>query len=131
MVKFKLYEADGTTLRYTFPVIFSANYPHSERNIIEHSNFRGKGSIPVDGGMSSWDLVLRGVLSAENYDDLMVLVADLEDKVVLNSPYVLKITKSATTTWDYFVKRITPIEYPEDSLRINFIEYTCKLRVYK
>lgn len=129
-VYFKLCESDGTTLRYIFPVVISANYPHSEKNIIEHSNVRGKGSIIINGGEKSWDLVIIGVLSGQDYNTLMTAIDDLEDKIVLNTAYVLKITKGIGTTWDYNVKRIVPIEYPSDNLRTDNIEYTCTLRVY-
>jgi hypothetical protein len=128
---FKLYLSNGTTLQYTFPVVFQANYPHTEKKLIEHESVRGKGSIVIDGGDSAWDLNIKGVLRADNYNALMTLVDDMETKIILNTAYVLKITKSSAlgTNWEYKVKRIVPIQFQEDSLRINFIEYTCTLRV--
>lgn len=131
MAAFKLYLANGITLQYIFPVVFQANYPHSEKKLIEHESVRSKGSIVIDGGNSSWDLTLKGVLRANNYDDLMVLVDDMEKKIVLNTPYVLKISKSVAggTYWEYKIKRKEPIQFQEDSLRTNFIEYNCILRV--
>jgi len=128
-VTFKLYASNGSSLVYTFPVVFSANYPHSEKRIIEHENIRGKGSIIVNGGDTSWDLTLKGVLMAVDYNALMALVDSLETIVVLNTPYYLKITKGTSTTWDYKCKRITPIEWQSDNLRTNFIEYQVTLRV--
>lgn len=126
---FKLYASDGVSLIYTFPIVFSANYPHSEQKIIEHENVRGKGSIIVNGGESSWDLVLKGVLRAADYEALMVLVDSLDTTIVLNTPYYIKITKGVATTWDYKCKRITSIMYQEDNLRTNFLEYTITLRI--
>ena len=126
---FKLYASNGSTLIYTFPVVFSANYPHSEKKYVEHENLRGKGSIITDGGEASWDIILRGVLFAADYNALQALINTLESTIVLNTPYYLKITKAISTTWDYKVKRISPIEYQEDSLRTDFTEYQVILRV--
>jgi len=126
---FKLYASNGSTLIYTFPVVFSANYPHSEKKYVEHENLRGKGSIITDGGEASWDIILRGVLFAADYNSLQALINTLESTIVLNTPYYLKITKAISTTWDYKVKRISPIEYQEDSLRTDFTEYQVILRV--
>jgi hypothetical protein len=130
-VTFKLYQSDGTTLKYTFPVVISANYPYTNKTIIEHNNIRGKGSIIVNGGETSWDLILKGVLFANNYDALMALVDTLETSIEVNIPYVIKITKSqgSATTWSYNVKRITSIAYQEDNIRTNYLEYTVTLRV--
>jgi hypothetical protein len=129
-VTFKLYENYGETgesLVYTFPTIFSANYPHSEKKYIEHTNLRGKGSITINGGESSWDLILKGVLKASNYATLMILIDAMESLVELNTPFTLGIENTEAETGDieyfYKVKRITPIEYPEDNLRTDFIEY--------
>ena len=128
-VYFKLYDSTGIVLKYTFPVVFQANYPHSEKKLIEHESVRGKGSIIVDGGESSWDLTLKGVLIAADYAALMVLVEAMESAVVLNTPYVLEITKSISTDYEYKVKRIEPIQYEEDNLRTNCLEYTITFRV--
>lgn len=127
--RFKLYESDGNTLRYTFPIVFSANYPNSSQNLIEHSNFRGKGSIIVDGGESAWDLTLQGVLSGDSYEEVIAAIDALESAVALNTPYVLKIGKTVSTQYSYNVKRIEPIQYPSDNLRLDFIEYTIIFRV--
>ena len=129
MVTFKLYLSDGATLNYTFPIVFQANYPHTEKEIIEHKNIRANGSVIVSGGNSPWDLTLRGVLSGSDYDTLMTLVNALESAVVINTPYVLKIVSTGGTTYSYNVKRITPITYPEDNLRTDLMEYTLTLRV--
>jgi len=129
MVKFNLYSIEsGEPLIYTFPIVSQANYPHTEKKLIEHENVRGKGSIIISGGDSAWDLTLRGVLIGNDYDDLMDKVDELEEKVLLNEPFILKI-ESNTTTYEYNVKRILPVEYQEDNLRTNFIEYQVTLRV--
>lgn len=125
---FKLYQSDGTTPQHTFNCIFQANYPHTDKHLIELENVRAKGSIIVDGGTKSWDLTLRGVLTANDYDSLTDLLDTVETNVALNTRYVLKI-ESATNTYSYNVKRISPIEWDATSLRTNFIEYSVTFRV--
>jgi len=130
---FTLYASDGTTPVYTFPVVFSANYPHSGKKFIEHENVRSKGSIIIGGGEEVWDLTLKGVLGSgnETYGSLMALIDTMESSIVLNTPYYLKIESDETGVpeYSYKCKRISPIEYPEDNLRVDQIEYTCIMRV--
>jgi hypothetical protein len=128
-VYFQLYASNGTTPQYLFPVVFDANYPHTEKNLIEHTNIRGKGSIVVSGGDSAWDITLKGVLFAADYEALTVLIDAMESSVALNTPYVLKINKTSSTYYSYNVKRIVPIEWQSNNLRTNFMEFTCTLRV--
>jgi len=123
---FKVY-LESEQPEFTFPVVFSANYPHTGKKIIEHENVRGKGSITVDAGQESWDLVLKGVLKADDYDSLMELVDDMEENVQINVPYTLVIS-NGVTTYEYRVKRITPIEYQEDNLKTDFLEYIVTLK---
>jgi len=128
-VTFCLYDSAGTTLQYTYPVVFAANYPHTEESLIEHSTPRSKGSLIIDGGTSAWDLTLKGVIVADDYAALMALVDSMESGTALNTPYVLKITKGPSSDYTYNVKRITPIEYQPDNLRTNYCEYTITFRV--
>lgn len=128
-VKFNLYDSTGLNLEYTFPIVFQANYPHTEKHLIEHENVRGQGSIIIDGGNSAWDITLKGVLIADDYQALIALIDDMESKVILNTPYVLKINKTASTYYEYKVKRITPIIFDETSLRTKYVEYEVTFRV--
>ena len=130
-VTFTLYQSDGSTLQYLIPVVFSAKYPFTSKELIEHKNVRGKGSIVVDAGESSWDLPIKGVFFASGYDAIIALVIDMESKILINTPYVLKITKSQAggTFYSYNVKRITPIEYQDDNIKTDFLEFTVSFRV--
>jgi len=127
-VTFKLYQSDEITLVHTFSTVFEANYPHTEKKVIEHENVRSKGSIIIDGGESSWDLSIKGVLFATDYDTLMTLIDTMESAIAINTPYYIKIS-SGTTTHSYKCKRILPIEYQADNIRTNFIEYIATLRI--
>jgi hypothetical protein len=128
-VYFRLYDYTGLTPIYTFPIVFSANYPHTEKQLIEHTSLRGKGSIIVEGGDSAWDITLKGVLKANDYEALTVLIDAMETAVVLNTAYVLKINKTVSTYYEYKVKRISPIIFDEANIRTSFIEYQVTFRV--
>lgn len=127
-VTFRIYASNGSTLLHTFSTVFSANFPHTEKNLIEHTNPRGKGSIIVDGGNSSWDLIIKGVIFASGYYNLMTAVDSMESNIVLNTPYVITIS-DGSKTYSYNCKRILPIEYQDDSLRTDYLEYNCILRI--
>jgi hypothetical protein len=126
-VYFRLYASNGSTLVYTFPLVQSANYPHSSKLFVEHTNLRGKGSVISDAGENSWDLTIKFVLVAANYEALTALIDTLESSIVLNTPYVLSINKTASTYYTYNVKRISAIEYAE-GLRTDYQECTIIFR---
>jgi hypothetical protein len=131
-VKFQLYEVNGTTLIYTFPVVFSSNLYHGiEKEFIEYKNLRGKGEIVADGGELATDRFIRGVISGTDYDDLQTNLDEIETAIVLNTPYVLKITQKdgVTTQYSFKVKRLTPIITPDDSLRNDNVEYIINMKV--
>lgn len=125
--QFKLYASDGVTLVYTFPAVFFTNAPQTtnKKTIVE--GIRGQGCIVIPGSTGSWDLELRGVLTAANYEALTTLIDSLESTVVMFTNYVLKFDKTISTTYSYNVKKIEPIEYPE-SLRTNYQEYVIKFK---
>jgi len=127
--KFQLYDSAGTTLLYTFPVVQESNHPFTSSKAVEIESQRGKGSILIDGGQESWDLTFRGVLSADNYEELVPKMDELDSTVALNTPYILKIGKTATTNYEYKIKRVLSIIWGVTNFRNNFIEYTITLRV--
>jgi len=127
IVKFSLYQSNGSTLAYTFPVVYQANYPWSEKNIIQHENPRGKGAIVISGGDKAWTLTLKGCLRAADYDALVVLMDGMESAVVINTPYVIKINKTSSTYYTYNCKRISPIIFDPNNLKTDYIEYEVSL----
>ncbi|MBN1467724.1 MAG: hypothetical protein JW924_03280 [Fusobacteriaceae bacterium] len=127
--RFKLYNSTGLSLLYTFPVVQESNHPHTSSKSVEIESQRGKGSILIDGGAESWDLRFTGILSGEDYQALVTKMDELESAVDLNIPYIMKIDKTATTVYEYKVKRILPIEWGDTNFRNNFIEYRITLRV--
>ena len=130
--KFKLYNSGaGGLLRYTFIAVQYTNAPQTSGKHVEIKGQRGIGSIIIDGGTNTWELIIRGILYNEGDDDYQSLTADidsLETAVVYNTPYVLRIEKTALTYYEYKVKRVKAIAY-SDSFRTDFQEYEIKLLV--
>ena len=125
--KFRLYESDGVTLRHTFPAVVYTNAPQSIEKSVVIEGQRGDGCIVIPGGESSWDLQMRGTLTADDYDAIVVAMDALESAVQLNTKYVLKLDKTDSTTYSWNVIRIEPINYPE-SLRLNYQKYEITLK---
>jgi hypothetical protein len=116
--KYRLYANDGLTLVYTFTVIPPDNSPQDPIRFTEISGPRGIGSIIVPGSESSWELKLHFLLQSTNYEGLITLIDGVESTIVPNAEYVLKIDRSISTTKNYNVKRIMPVEW-DDSRRIR------------
>ena len=125
---FRIYEDDESTFRYLIPVVQYTNAPQSAQDYVEISNIRARGSLIVDGGTKAWDLVIRCILSGEDYEELVTKIDELEAAIPLQMPLYLKLDKTASTTYSYKVQRLEPIEYSE-SLRNNFQEVTIVMRV--
>lgn len=121
---FKLWNSAGDTLLYTFPVVVFTNAPQSTQKVVVIEGTRGVGCLTIDGGESSWDLIIRGVLSGDNYQAIVVAMDALEAAIVLNTAYKLRLDKTVSTYYSWNVKRITPITYPEN-LRTSHQVYEC------
>jgi hypothetical protein len=126
--RFKLYNQSDTVLLYTCPIVQACNYPQTPTETVVHSTIRGKGCIIIDGGDSAWDLYIKGILVADDYEALIVLIDAMESAIPSKTPFILKIDKTPTTTYTYHVTRIEPIQY-EDSFRINMQNYQLIFRV--
>jgi len=117
--KYKLYASDGTTSVYPFQYILSDNSPINTLRFTEITGFRGQGSIIVPGSTQPWDLQLTFFLCNTNYDTLIAAMDSIESTIALGTPYVLKIDRTISTTKDYNVKRLTPIQW-EDTNRVRY-----------
>lgn len=109
-----LYNSTGVTPVYTFENV--TDYPSGDnkdpKKFIEKSNTRGNGSIFIEGGNESWDFSLEFYLRATSYEGLMTKIATLKSTIVKFTTYVLKIQTGASSTINYTVKRIIPIDFP-------------------
>jgi hypothetical protein len=126
----RLYNAAGDTLVYTFKVEESPNLIPASAvgKSTEHKGPRGIGSTNIDMGVDSWDLQLECYLNAVDYTAVTTLLNTLFSTVLPNTAYVLKIDSSVSTTWDYRVKLIQPINAPAKR-RTGLQRYTVIFKV--
>jgi hypothetical protein len=108
---YKLYASNGSTLVYTFDFIQNENSPQDPFNNTEIIGFRGQGSLIIPGSILPWDLTLDFCLVGANYEALITKMDALQNTIVLNTPYILKIDRTPSTTQNYNVKRIVPIQW--------------------
>lgn len=126
--QFKLYDSAGTTLLYTFPAVNFTNAPQTVESFVEVTSLRSKGSVIIAGGEAIWDLEMRFTLIGEDYEEVTALIEALETIVAFNTPYVLRIDKTASTYFEYPVKRLESFEYDEN-LRTDFQRVTARFHV--
>ena len=125
---FKIYDYTGLNLQHTFSYVNYSNYPQSPNKGVIIEGIRAKGGLIVDGGDEMWDLIMRGTLLADSYDAIIAAMDVMEAAVPVNTKHILKIDKTDSTYYEYRVKRIDPIRYPEN-LRLNYQEYEVILKV--
>jgi hypothetical protein len=123
-----LYNATDTGIIYTFPYVQVDNSPQDPFNYLEISGMRGIGSVIVPGSTQAWDLTLQFVLLAGNYEAMISLMDLLETTIVKNTPYILHIGRTPSTSKSYKVKRLTPFVFSEGN-RIRLQKVTCTLKV--
>jgi len=126
--KFRLYDSTGTTLLYTFTLVDFTNAPQSARETVEITSLRSQGGIIIDGGDAMWDMQMRFAMIADDYEALTLLIEDLETTVALNTPYLMRLDKSAGSFFEWKVKRLVPFNYPEN-LRTNFQRINATFKV--
>lgn len=124
----KLFASDGTTPVYQFVAVQSINAPQSVSKSTIVEGIRGQGCIVIPGSTGSWDVEIKGILMGDGYEAVDTLIAAMESTIVMFTNYVLHVEKTIATNYSYNVQRIVPIEYPA-SLRTNYQEYVCKLKV--
>ncbi len=117
-----LWNSTETAQIYTIPRVIADSSPQDPGNYDEGLTFSKDTCIIIEGtDQAPWDIVLRFVLCGDNYEDVIAQMDLVESTIVKNTPYVLKIGRTALTTKDYNVKRILPIEW--DTGRRYNIQY--------
>lgn len=110
---FKLYLSNGSTLLYHIENVITTNYPQDNPSSVRLTNLRSSSAIIIPGGDKPWELTLRGVLISTDYTNLQAKVDLMKSTIVYNTPYVLKIDTSQSTTDDINVMRLSPIIFEE------------------
>ena len=126
---FKIFASDGVSLIYEFenitpPII---GWPTDNPSSIELTNTRASGAIIIPEGNKPYDIILNGILLADNYTDLTTKIFLLRDTILANTKYILRLDKSSTTYDSIKVIRVQEINL-EDSKRVNNQRYECTLR---
>ena len=109
----KLYASNGSTLIYTITNILAPieGWPNTDNpKNVTYGNIRSAGELSIAGGSSAYDIVLRGRLTGANYDTLIASFNTLQSTILANTPYVLKIDLTPSTTTSINVKRKGKIE---------------------
>jgi len=112
---FKLFASNGVTLIYDFENVldWGDGIFQDPETFVEHTSFRGQGSIIGDGSVAPWDLPLTFVLQSDGYENLVALMKEVKTTVLFNTKYILKVQlTSGGSTEDLKVKRLSPIRYP-------------------
>jgi len=126
--KYNLYASDGLTLIYQFIYTLEDNSPQDSLRFTEITGFRGQGSIIIGGSTQPWDLEMTFFLTAIDYADLIAKMDSVETTILMNTPYVLKIDRTISTTKNYNVKRIAPIRW-ENTKRVRYQKGIITFRV--
>lgn len=124
--KAKLYASDGATLIHTFELVQDTNlFDDPGVKSIVHESPRGKGCVIVNGGTPSWDLYIRGLIVADDFEALVVKIEAMKTAIAVNTAYYLKFDKTASTTYSHRVKRIRPITFSQEGndKLYNFANY--------
>lgn len=116
---FKLYNNTGSILIYHIENVIETNYPQDNPAFVQLSNLRSSKGIIIPGGSKPWELTMRGVLIGTDYTDLQGKVSTMQNTIVNNTPYILKIDTSISTQDSINVQRLTPIIF-EPGRRTKF-----------
>jgi len=125
---FKLYDYTGVTLLYTFEAVQRTNIPGQDTNhsiIIE--GIRAKGCLVIGAGQVASDITIQGIFVEDNYEALVVKMDAIKTAIAFNTRYKLRLDKTIATYYEYNVKRIEPIDFPE-SLRTSEQIYNVVLK---
>ena len=125
---FELYDSTGLNLEYTFiNVVDIQGWPDDSPRNTEISNIRGDGSINIPGGNGSYDIVISGILTGTDYEDLTDKMNDMINSIVSHTNYVLSLPTSSTTADEIHVRRLVKISF-DKSNRTTFQRYTVIFR---
>jgi hypothetical protein len=120
--------SDISGSEYIFPHVFYISDPEAggKDTIIE--GIRGDGCIVIPSGKKSEEIIIRGrLIDNDGYADLTSLMTTMRNMVTRDQATLTLEHFNGTTyvtDWQFTVKRIQPINFPE-SLRTWEQEYEC------
>lgn len=118
---------------YVLPLLQGISDPEPEMKATVIEGTRGDGSIIIPGGKRSIEIRVRGFLiDNDGYADLSSKIEEMKTKITTDvATLTLKYWTGSIwqNTWQYTVRRIDEIEFEEDSMRTNDIEYRIRFLV--
>lgn len=117
---------DGTN-QYNFPLVYHLTDPKEGMKATVIQGKRSDGTIVIPGGKKSQEIIVRGKLTGNNYNDIRTKMDTLKSNVTTDIATLSlqeKITGVWTNNWSYTVRRIEEIRFPR-SLRVYSQEYEC------
>ena len=124
---FKIYDEANAVEIYQIENVLFTNWPVEQPSFVEITNLRSAGAITLSGGDKPYDIEIRAVLLASNYNDLTTKIFALKNTIVTNTNYVLRADKTETTYDTINIRRSEAIIL-ESSKRNNIQYYTLRLR---
>ncbi len=125
-----LYNSSDTAVIYTFTNVFGdSSIGKNPKRYSEHDGFRGYGSIIVPGSQKApFNIELKFRLQASNYEALIAKIDALDTTIVYNTPYILKIGRTPSTSKSWNVKRLEDSSWNENGNLVRFADMTVILR---
>jgi len=126
----KIYQTNGITLVYNIGNMLNVvGWPDNDNpDSVFLTNLRSQGEISIPGGDQSYPIVITGRLTAANYTALITAWNALQDTIVSNTAYYLKIDKSVSTTDSLKVKRLNTIKIVRTNNMNTWLYYELTLR---
>jgi hypothetical protein len=118
-------------LEYIFPCVFQISDPQQGMKATVIEGTRGDGAIVIPGGKKSQEIIIRGrLIDNDGYADLTSLMDTMRSMVTTDQATLTLEHLNGTwqTDWEYTVRRIDEIDFPE-SLRTWDQEYSVKFLV--
>jgi len=123
----------GEVSQYIFPLVQAIGDPQEGMKATVIEGTRGDGVIVIPGGKKSQELRIKGILlDNDGYVDLTTLMDGLRSAINTDAA-TITIRHYTGSTWQidrtWNVRRIDEIEFQEDNMRTDSIEYTCRFLV--
>jgi len=117
---------------YIFPNVFQISDPEAGMKSTVIEGNRASGSIVIPGGKKSEEITVRGrLIDNDGYADLTTRISAMRT-FVNTDPATLTLEhwtgSTWQTDWQYSVRRIESIDFPE-SLRTWEQEYNCRFLI--
>lgn len=110
--RFTLWDSTGTDLLYTFPAVQDTNLPQNPQATVVITNLRSSGAVVISGGDKPFEGFLEFWIFGNNpYYDVINGIDSLYTIITVNTPYILRVDKDPTNTYQYNVKRIVDFEW--------------------